>query len=91
MPRIIADYVETGQVYYVYKDFPLYTIHPQAIKAAEAAECAGTQGSYWDMHDLLFANQQTWSGRGNAAEIFIGYAGELGLDVDSFQACLEGG
>src|SRR6266540_294963 len=64
---------------YVYRHLPLVDVHPHAELAAEAAEAAGAQGSFWEMHDLLFANQ-------NALEPadLRGYAARLGLDVDRF-------
>jgi protein-disulfide isomerase len=81
--------VDTGQVRYVFKDFPLTSIHPQAMSAAEAARCAGDQEAYLPMHDLLFSKQQEWSGRNDADQIFTGYAGELGLDTATFTECLS--
>ena len=90
-PQIKADYVDTGKVRYVFMDFPLSSIHPQAQVAAEAARCAGAQGAYLTMHDMLFARQQEWGGRGDAAEIFSGYVGELGLDTAAFDECLQSG
>ncbi|HXX66647.1 MAG TPA: DsbA family protein [Polyangiaceae bacterium] len=67
----------------VFKNFPLTTIHPYAEGAAIAAECAGQQGDFWPMHDILFANQ-------NALEStnLPGYAQEAGVDVPTWQACL---
>jgi protein-disulfide isomerase len=47
-----------GRVCFVYRHFPLEEVHPHALLAAEAAECAGGQGKFWEMHDLLFANQE---------------------------------
>jgi protein-disulfide isomerase len=84
-------YIETGQVQYVFRNFPLYSIHPQAQKAAEAAECAGEQGKYWEMHDLLFEGQDQWSGNPDAVSVFKEMAGELGLDQAGFDACLDDG
>ena len=57
LPEIVANYVNTGKVRYFFKDTPVEAIHPAAFKAAEAALCAGEQGTYWEMHDLLFKNQ----------------------------------
>lgn len=91
LPLLLENYVETGVVRYVFKDFPLETIHPQAVAASQAARCAGEQDSYLPMHDLLFANQNGWSGRANLSEIFTGYATELGLDDEAFQACFDSG
>ncbi len=92
-PQIKADYIDTGLVRYVFKDFPLTNIHPQAVLAAKAARCAGEQDAdaYLTMHGLLFANQQAWSGQSNASELFAGYATDAGLDGEAFAACLESG
>lgn len=80
------DYVKTGKVRYVLRDFPLEAIHPNAYKAAEAANCAGEQGKYWDMHERFFSNQNTLG-----AQDLLGHAQAVGLDVDKFKACLDGG
>ena len=68
-----------------FRDFPLSS-HQFAQKAAEAAECAGEQGKYWEMHDKLFENQ---------AELTVGdlkqYAADLGLNTDAFDSCLDSG
>jgi protein-disulfide isomerase len=88
LPSLVENYVETGKVYYVVKDFPLTNIHPQAIKAGEAARCAGEQDAYLEMHDALFAGQSDWSGNPDAANVFIGFAADLGLDEGAFSDCL---
>jgi protein-disulfide isomerase len=64
---------------FVFRNFPITTAHPQAEQAAEAAEAAGVQDRFWPMHDLLYENQ-----RHLADEDLLRYAGQLGLDVDSF-------
>lgn len=89
LPQIMANYVDQGLVYYVFRDFPLTSIHPQAVQAAEAARCAGDQGAFVEMYDQLFVNQSNWSGRSNAAALFADYATNLGLDETVFIACLE--
>ena len=89
--QIKEKYIDTGAVYYIFKDFPLTSIHPQAVKAAEAARCAGEQDAYLAMHDQLFADQATWSGRSDADTIFKEYAVTLGLDSASFDECLDSG
>ena len=80
--RLRAEYIKTGKVKMVYRDFPLDEIHPFARRAAEAAECARDQGKYWVYHDLLFERQ---------SEIptldFVARAGELGLNVVQFREC----
>ncbi|NOZ82663.1 MAG: thioredoxin domain-containing protein, partial [Euryarchaeota archaeon] len=71
-----------GKIRYVYRDLPIEAIHPYALKAAEAANCAGEQGKYFEYHDVLFERQQEWSKAG--VEKFYTYAEELGLDVQRF-------
>jgi protein-disulfide isomerase len=83
---LLREFVETGKVLYVFRNFPLETIHPFAFKAAEAAECAREQGKYWEMHDRLFANQ-----RALAQPDLVAHARALGLDETRFLACLAGG
>ncbi len=87
--KIMENYVDTGKVYYVFKNFPLTSIHPQAVGAANAAACAGDQGSFWPMHDLLFEHQDQWAGNNKANEVFMSFADQIGLDKDVFQSCLE--
>jgi protein-disulfide isomerase len=89
--RLKAEFVDTGRVRYVFKDFPLINIHPQAPKAHEAARCAGEQGSYWEMHDLLFVGQAEWAGYPDHLTVFKRYAAGLGLDAATFDACLDSG
>jgi protein-disulfide isomerase len=69
-----------------FRHFPLTQIHPYALKAAEAAEAAGAQGRFWEMHDLLFENQQHL-----APPFLLQYAELLGLDLDRFAAELQAG
>ena len=88
-PQIKAEYVDTGKVRYVFMDFPLSSIHPQAQLAAEAARCAGDQDAYVAMHDILFARQDAWNGREDAGTVFTEFAGEIGIDTASFATCLE--
>jgi len=75
-------------VQYQFRHFPLFSIHPQAARAAEAAECAGEQDAYWEMHDKLYGEQPRWSGQENASETYVAFAEELGLDVDAFNQCM---
>ena len=88
LPQIKEDYVATGKVRYVLKHFPLTRIHPQAVPAAIASECAGEQGKFWEMHDKLFDEQQQWSGNDDANSIFKGFAKDLGLDEEAFDECI---
>ncbi|MBT4651269.1 thioredoxin domain-containing protein [Candidatus Woesearchaeota archaeon] len=84
-PEIVKNYIDTGNVNYVFRDFPL-DFHPDAQKAAEAAECAGEQEKYWEMHDLLFANQELLS-----VNDLKQYALDLSLDSEEFNSCLDSG
>ncbi len=86
MPQIDNDYVKTGKIRYVLREFPLEAIHPLAFKAAEAANCAGDQGKYWEMHDRLFGNQNAL-----AAEQLPRHAQAVGSDAAKFKSCLESG
>lgn len=83
LSRIEKDYIQTGQVKYIFSPLPLESIHPQAFKAAESTYCAGDQGKYWQMHDQLFSNQQALSVR----ELSL-HAQVIGLNVQTFQQCL---
>jgi protein-disulfide isomerase len=92
-PQVIEDYVESGQVLYVYRDFPLPS-QPQSSLAAEAANCAGETSdasAFWAMHNLLFSRQRAWSGRGDVGAIFKRYAQELELDGAAFERCIDSG
>ena len=68
-----------NELRFVFRHFPLSQIHPHAYQAAEAAEAAGAQGRFWEMHHLLFTNQDRLGLRD-----LIGYAGALGLDLERF-------
>ena len=71
---------------FAFRHFPLTNMHPHAQRAAEAAEAAGAQGKFWEMHDLLFENQDALED-----EDLVGYADQLGLDVTRFLGEIESG
>jgi protein-disulfide isomerase len=79
--QLLASYPD--KIRFVYRDLPL-PMHPEAIPAAEAANCAGEQGAYWKYHDALF-NQQY----GLSRTAYEQYAADLGLDANAFVACLD--
>ncbi|WKZ27230.1 MAG: thioredoxin domain-containing protein [Candidatus Paceibacterota bacterium] len=68
----------------VYRHFPLRTIHANANLAAQAAEAAGAQGKFWEMHRIIFDQQQAWANAQNARDLMIGYARQLGLNAQQF-------
>ncbi len=83
-PQLARDYIETGKVKYVFRNFPLESIHKQSFKAHEASTCAADQGKFWEMHDRLFASQPALT-----PDQLIGYAQTLGLNAGQFQACFS--
>jgi protein-disulfide isomerase len=82
-PLIEKNYIKTGKIKYVYRDFPL-SFHNYAQKAAEAAECARDQEKFWGYHDLLFQSQDAL----DIASLKV-YAEELNLDTKKFNDCLD--
>jgi len=84
MPQIEREYVDSGKMLYVMRNLPLESIHPDAVRAAAAAECAGDQGKYWQMHEKLFANQQALG-----ANDLARYAQEAGAEPGAFKKCVD--
>lgn len=83
-PQLLSEY--GGQIRYVFKDFPLKSIHENATPAAEAALCAHEQGAFWEYHDELFGMELELS-----RATYEQYAYDIGLDVDGFIECLDEG
>ncbi len=73
-----------GKLRFVFRNFPLSNMHPHAEMAADAAEAAGAQGKFWEMHDMLFDNQEDLS-----EDAITDFAGELGLNMEKFSEALE--
>jgi protein-disulfide isomerase len=82
LPQILSNYGD--RVRFVYRDFPLISMHQYALKAAEASECADDQGAYWKYHDLLFNNQSALDDASLKE-----YAASLQLDTAAFNQCLD--
>lgn len=79
------------KITFQFRNFPLISIHPNAMIAHRAAEAADKQGKFWEMHDLLFENQQSWVAQAgvsqsSASSIIEGFARQLGLNMDQFNA-----
>ena len=86
LPEIQKQYVATGKVKYVMRQFPLVSIHPRATKASEAALCAGDQGKYWQVHQRIFGAQRKLSDDDLRA-----HAEAEGLNLSQFDGCLTNG
>lgn len=84
LKQIYAQFSE--DIYFQFRNLPLVSVHPNAFSAARAAEAAGMQNKYWQMHDKLYENQETWSGSNNPLSIFKQYAQQLGLDANKFSS-----
>ncbi len=84
LKKLLAKY--SGDIRFIYKDFPLQSIHPDAQSAAEAAQCAHEQGKFWEYHDVLFSNQDRF-----AEAFYRATAKEVGLNITAFNECLATG
>ncbi len=73
-------------IQFQFSHLPLTQLHPNAFAASRAAEAAGEQGKFFEMHDLLYQTQTAWSSSSSAQTIFNGYAQQLGLNVDKFKS-----
>ena len=90
LPAIIEEYINEDKVKLVFRDFPIQSIHPNALPASVAAECANEQGKFKEMHDILFERQNEWNNQetGVAIELFNQYAREMELKEEQFESCL---
>ena len=84
MPKIVADYVDTGKVKYVMFENPIPSLHKNAYNASLAALCAGNQGKYWEMHNIMFANQKALG-----VDDLKSFAASIGLNSSEFDTCLD--
>ena len=75
-----------GKVAFVYRYFPLSSIHPNAQFAAQAAEAAGMQGKFWEMHNLLYEKQDEWAEQADPMKFFDSYAQLIGINVSQFDS-----
>jgi len=89
-PDVRTRLVETGQISYRFLDYPL-PMHQNTWSASNAAACANEQGKFWEMHDMLFAEQDRWNGEATSRPkgIMKGYAEKLGLDVGKWEQCFD--
>jgi protein-disulfide isomerase len=86
LDKVLKEYHPTVRV--IFRNFPL-AMHQHARDAALAAEAAGLQGRFWEMHDMLFREQAVWSNASDAGMLFDSYAETLGLDLNQFRKDLK--
>ena len=86
LEQLVTEYGD--RIAFEYNDFPLQQIHPNALEAAEAGQCAFQQDAFWEYHDILFEEQSNWATDRNPTDVFVEYAGTLELNTDVFQQCL---
>jgi protein-disulfide isomerase len=86
MPLIEKNYIATGKILYSFRDYPIDQLHPQAIKAHEAAQCGAEQDKYWPMHTTLFGVASQHMPEGLEAT-----AAKAGLDMAKFRECISSG
>ena len=93
LPKIMDEYIKEGKVKLVFRDFPIQSIHSNALLASVAAECANEQGKFKEMHDKLFENQNEWSSKDtdNLIILFNQYSLEMGIEKEKFDSCLKNG
>jgi protein-disulfide isomerase len=86
LPLLDKEYIQSGKMRYVFNNLPLDDLHPVAFKAAQAVECAGDQGKFWDLHGRLFSNQSSLANGDMSTP-----AKAVGLDMEQFEKCLSSG
>ena len=83
LKQLTQDYKD--KLYFVYRFFPLESIHRNALASSEAGYAASKQGKFWEMHDLLFAHQTEWAELPDPTNNFLSYAQQAGLNIDQFK------
>ena len=85
-PILVEMHKEFGdKLHITFREFPLTPPHQHAVAAASAAEAAGMQGKFWEMHDLLYDRQKAWKTQFDVRPVFEGYAKEIGIDVEQYK------
>lgn len=90
-PTIEREYIATGKVRWIFVNFPLTQIHPNAVAAAEFALCAGRQGKFWPAHDRLYAEQERWASLRDPGAYFLSLVRPLRLEEQQMLGCLQSG
>ena len=87
-PTLEREYISTGKLRWVFVSFPLTSIHPNAVAAAEVAFCAARQGAFWPVHDLLYTHQETWAPLKEPGPFLATLADSAGISRKALLACL---
>jgi len=90
MPAIEREYVATGKVKFTFVNFPL-PMHRNAVPAAELAMCAARQGKFWQLHDLLFRNQERWGALAEPGSYLLSLGDSAGANRDALASCVRDG
>jgi protein-disulfide isomerase len=92
LPALLEKYVRPGKVKFVFADFPIASLHPQAPAAAESALCVAEQGAalFWAMHDKIFESRNRWA-QASPDDLLPELAASVGADMTAYQACVQSG
>lgn len=90
-PTIKKDFIDTGKVRWIFVNFPLAQMHPNAVAAAEFAMCAARQHRFWPAHDMLYQTQPQWEGLRDPTPYLVAKIPSLKLDRKETMACLQSG
>ncbi|HEX6105265.1 MAG TPA: thioredoxin domain-containing protein [Gemmatimonadales bacterium] len=88
-PALEREYIATGKVRWVFVNYPLTSLHANAVAAAETALCASKQGAFWPVHDLLFQHQQVWAPLKEPAAFFISLADSAKISKEALLECVR--
>jgi len=92
-PLLLEEFVADGDVNLIFRDFPLISVHPTAGGGHAAAQCVAEQGAelFWEYHELVFAEQQQWSGLPDPSEYLADRARDMGVAMEEYGECIESG
>jgi protein-disulfide isomerase len=89
LPSVEQDYIKTGKVRWIFINYPLVSIHKNTIPAAEIAMCAGRQGKFWPMHDLLYHHQDDWAQLDAPLPYLLALGDSLHLSKSTLSTCVQ--
>ena len=91
LPALDSEFVKTGKVRWVFINLPLTSIHPNAMRAAEIAMCAARQDRFWQIHDALYEQQESWAKLAQPDSVLLAIAQRAGVNRTKLRACLAEG